>query len=51
VIPAWLNYLPIEGDLIEAKVVHDQLCSMVERSDSFVCWKGPRNGTNCWPHD
>ncbi|KAL4345112.1 hypothetical protein AHAS_Ahas11G0245800 [Arachis hypogaea] len=31
VIPAWLNYLPIEGDLIEAKVVHDQLCSMVER--------------------
>ncbi|XP_068337995.1 uncharacterized protein [Pyrus communis] len=33
VIPAWLNCLPIKGDLIEAKVVHDQLCSMVERSD------------------
>ncbi|XP_009791368.1 uncharacterized protein [Nicotiana sylvestris] len=33
VIPAWLNSLPIKGDLIEAKVVHDQLCSMVERSD------------------
>ncbi|XP_052110944.1 uncharacterized protein LOC127742404 isoform X2 [Arachis duranensis] len=31
VIPGWLNYLPIKGDLIEAKVVHDQLCSMVER--------------------
>ncbi|CAL0329861.1 unnamed protein product [Lupinus luteus] len=33
VVPAWLNCLPIKGDLIEAKVVHDQLCSMVERSD------------------
>ncbi|XP_075493553.1 uncharacterized protein LOC142531336 isoform X1 [Primulina tabacum] len=33
VIPAWLGCLPIKGDLIEAKVVHDQLCSMVERSD------------------
>ncbi|XP_075489372.1 uncharacterized protein LOC142528228 [Primulina tabacum] len=33
VLPAWLSYLPIKGDLIEAKVVHDQLCSMVERSD------------------
>lgn len=32
VVPAWLNCLPIKGDLIEAKVVHDQLCSMVERS-------------------
>ncbi|XP_055814575.1 uncharacterized protein LOC129884270 isoform X2 [Solanum dulcamara] len=31
VIPAWLNCLPIKGDMIEAKVVHDQLCSMVER--------------------
>jgi len=31
VIPAWLSCLPIRGDLIEAKVVHDQLCSMVER--------------------
>lgn len=31
VVPAWLNCLPIKGDLIEAKVVHDQLCSMVER--------------------
>ncbi|KAK6937001.1 Importin repeat 4 [Dillenia turbinata] len=26
VVPAWLNCLPIKGDLIEAKVVHDQLC-------------------------
>ncbi|KAF9614584.1 hypothetical protein IFM89_019367 [Coptis chinensis] len=30
VVPAWLSCLPIKGDLIEAKLVHDQLCSMVE---------------------
>lgn len=41
VIPAWLNCLPIRGDLIEAKVVHDQLCSMVERSDTELL--GPNN--------
>ncbi|KAI4348458.1 hypothetical protein L6164_009181 [Bauhinia variegata] len=33
IVPAWLSCLPIKGDLIEAKVVHEQLCSMVERSD------------------
>ncbi|XP_010531149.1 PREDICTED: importin-5-like isoform X1 [Tarenaya hassleriana] len=33
VIPAWLNCLPIRNDVIEAKVVHDQFCSMVERQD------------------
>lgn len=31
VVPAWLSCLPIKGDLIEAKVVHEQLCAMVER--------------------
>ncbi|XP_052885864.1 uncharacterized protein LOC108486202 isoform X2 [Gossypium arboreum] len=36
IVPAWLNCLPIKGDLIEAKVVHEQLCSMVERSDSEI---------------
>lgn len=41
VIPAWLNFLPIKGDLIEAKVVHEQLCSMVERSDTELL--GPSN--------
>ncbi|KAL8170916.1 hypothetical protein V2J09_022720 [Rumex salicifolius] len=41
VIPAWLSCLPIKGDLIEAKVVHDQLCSMVERSDGVLL--GPNN--------
>ncbi|CAA7017933.1 unnamed protein product [Microthlaspi erraticum] len=28
VLPAWLNCLPLRNDVIEAKVVHDQLCSM-----------------------
>ncbi|TKY60023.1 Importin-5 protein [Spatholobus suberectus] len=41
VVPAWLNCLPIKGDLIEAKVVHDQLCSMAERSDRELL--GPNN--------
>ncbi|KAG6603486.1 Importin-5, partial [Cucurbita argyrosperma subsp. sororia] len=40
-VPAWLGCLPIKGDLIEAKIVHDQLCSMVERSDKELL--GPNN--------
>jgi hypothetical protein len=31
VVPAWLGCLPLKGDLVEAKIVHEQLCSMVER--------------------
>ncbi|KAK9986830.1 hypothetical protein SO802_031781 [Lithocarpus litseifolius] len=41
VVPAWLSFLPIKGDLIEAKIVHDQLCSMAERSDRELL--GPNN--------
>ncbi|KAK9289466.1 hypothetical protein L1049_007621 [Liquidambar formosana] len=41
VVPGWLSCLPIKGDLIEAKVVHEQLCSMVERSDRELL--GPNN--------
>ncbi|CAI9108164.1 OLC1v1007707C1 [Oldenlandia corymbosa var. corymbosa] len=41
VVPAWLGCLPIKGDLIEAKVVHEQLCAMVERSDRELL--GPNN--------
>ncbi|KAG0492708.1 hypothetical protein HPP92_006106 [Vanilla planifolia] len=41
IVPSWLSCLPIKGDLIEAKVVHEQLCSMVERSDSELL--GPNN--------
>jgi importin-5 len=31
VIPAWLSCLPIKNDLIEAKLVHEQLCAMLEK--------------------
>ena len=31
VVPAWLGCLPLRGDLVEAKIVHEQLCSMAER--------------------
>jgi hypothetical protein len=41
IVPAWLGCLPIKGDLVEAKLVHDQLCSMVERSDTELL--GPNN--------
>ncbi|XP_066397593.1 uncharacterized protein [Miscanthus floridulus] len=33
VIPAWLSCLPIKNDLIEAKLVHEQLCAMLEKSE------------------
>ncbi|KAJ8499895.1 hypothetical protein OPV22_010447 [Ensete ventricosum] len=41
VFPAWLGCLPIKNDLIEAKIVHEQLCSMIERSDRELL--GPNN--------
>ncbi|WOL08869.1 importin-5 [Canna indica] len=41
VFPAWLNCLPLKGDIIEAKLVHEQLCSMLERSDRDLL--GPNN--------
>ncbi|KAE8684056.1 ARM repeat superfamily protein isoform 2 [Hibiscus syriacus] len=41
IVPAWLSCLPIKGDRTEAKLVHDQLCSMVERSDQELL--GPNN--------
>ncbi|KAM3217882.1 hypothetical protein P3L10_022411 [Capsicum annuum] len=34
IIPTWLNCLPIKDDVYEAKAVLNQLCSMVERSDT-----------------
>ncbi|KAJ7541709.1 hypothetical protein O6H91_10G072300 [Diphasiastrum complanatum] len=36
VLPAWLSFLPVKGDLVEAKLVHEQLCVMVERSDPYL---------------
>ncbi|KAH7372426.1 hypothetical protein KP509_17G003600 [Ceratopteris richardii] len=36
VMPAWLSCLPIRADLVEAKIVHEQLCSLMERSDPIL---------------
>ncbi|XP_055819056.1 uncharacterized protein LOC129887853 isoform X2 [Solanum dulcamara] len=33
VVLSWLNCLPMKADLTEAQAIHDQLCSMVERSE------------------
>ncbi|KAK8938099.1 hypothetical protein KSP40_PGU009686 [Platanthera guangdongensis] len=41
VVPSWLSCLPLKGDLIEAKIVHEHLCLMVERSDRELL--GPNN--------
>ncbi|GJW05293.1 importin-5-like protein [Tanacetum coccineum] len=41
VIPAWLNCLPIKGDVIQAKAVHELLSVMVERLDAELL--GPKN--------
>jgi len=30
-VPAWLSFLPLRNDLIEAKLMHEQLCLMAER--------------------
>uniref|UniRef100_A0ACD5WAS2 Uncharacterized protein n=1 Tax=Avena sativa TaxID=4498 RepID=A0ACD5WAS2_AVESA len=33
VIPAWLSCLPLKNDLVEARIVHEQMCAMLEKSD------------------
>ncbi|GAV58468.1 hypothetical protein CFOL_v3_02002 [Cephalotus follicularis] len=40
-LPTWLSLLPVKDDLIEAKIVHEQVCSMVENSDKELF--GPNN--------
>ncbi|KAM0923386.1 hypothetical protein ACQ4PT_005570 [Festuca glaucescens] len=34
VIPAWLSCLPLKNDLVEARIVHEQMCAMLEKSDT-----------------
>ncbi|PWA84295.1 ARM repeat superfamily protein [Artemisia annua] len=41
VIPAWLSCLPIKGDVVEAKAVHELLSVMIERRDAELL--GPNN--------
>lgn len=35
-VPVWLISLPLKNDMIEAKVMHEQLCSMVVRLGRLV---------------
>eukprot|EP00736_Rhodelphis_marinus_P007337 Rmarinus@m.1215 len=39
--PTWLAYLPCKGDIIEARIVHAQLVTMVERNNTALL--GPNN--------
>ncbi|MFS7946263.1 putative armadillo-like helical protein [Helianthus anomalus] len=41
IIHAWLSFLPIKGDLIEAKGADKLLCSLTERQDMELL--GPNN--------
>ncbi|KAI3451336.1 hypothetical protein Pfo_008001 [Paulownia fortunei] len=40
----WLSYLPLRNNLAEAKLVHDDLCTMIEKSENKVL--GPRPQCN-----
>lgn len=42
-IPAWLSFLPLKEDLVEAKIMHEQLCSMVARLDRDLLGAGNQN--------
>ncbi|XP_057971132.1 uncharacterized protein LOC131159918 isoform X2 [Malania oleifera] len=41
VLSTWLSHLPIRNDLIEAKLVHEKLCEMVEKQDTEL--RCPKN--------
>ena len=42
VAQAWLSCLPLTVDEIEARVAHDQLVRLVERSDPRSAFAAPR---------
>ncbi|KAL4330742.1 uncharacterized protein LOC107633820 isoform X1 [Arachis ipaensis] len=43
IVPAWLSCLPLKNDLIEAKLMHEQLCLMVARLDKDLSGAGNQN--------
>ncbi|KAK7302067.1 hypothetical protein RJT34_12946 [Clitoria ternatea] len=43
IVPTWLSFLPLKNDLIEAKVMHEQLCLMVARLDMDLLGAGNQN--------
>ncbi|KAL2333194.1 hypothetical protein Fmac_014407 [Flemingia macrophylla] len=42
-VPAWLSFLPLTNDLIEAKLMHEQLCLMVSRLDKDLLGSDNQN--------
>ncbi|RZB72758.1 uncharacterized protein LOC114382313 [Glycine soja] len=42
-VPAWLSFLPLRNDLIEAKLMHEQLCLMAERFDKDLLGADSQN--------
>ncbi|XP_054797006.1 uncharacterized protein LOC129302271 isoform X5 [Prosopis cineraria] len=42
-VPVWLSLLPLKNDLSEAKIMHEQLCLMVSRSDNDLFGPGNQN--------
>ncbi|KAI4307684.1 hypothetical protein L6164_030846 [Bauhinia variegata] len=42
-VPAWLSHLPLKDDLIEARIMHEQLCFMVARLDKDLLGPGSQN--------
>ncbi|XP_059623256.1 uncharacterized protein LOC132266410 [Cornus florida] len=43
VVSFWLSHLPLRNNLNEAKLVHDQLCSMIETSEENIFGPGDVN--------
>ncbi|GBG66984.1 hypothetical protein CBR_g74670 [Chara braunii] len=43
VLPLWLNCLPLKNDLLEARMMHELLCNLVESSDPALLGHGSEN--------
>jgi len=42
-VDMWVSWLPLEVDIIEAKVVHNQLCHFIKTMNNFVFGHGGKN--------
>jgi len=43
IVEMWVSWLPLEVDIIEAKVVHNQLCHFIKTMNSLVFGYGGKN--------
>ncbi|GAU22441.1 hypothetical protein TSUD_123280 [Trifolium subterraneum] len=43
IVPVWLSFFPLKDDLVEAKIMHEQLCLMVGRLDKDLLGPGNQN--------